>query len=252
MAGSATETEIRVPAAPHVAAGPATGWLPCRAVWIAGAGLALSTVVPVVLLRPAIAAGAPVALLLALGMVAQWVCLVGACWVASRRFGSGRMFRDFGLEIDESDLRWGLRAWAAAWAAAASVGIGFAALGGNLLERDDRLFAFFGSGPLSMVVLVLVVVAGAPVAEELFYRGLLQGSLGPALGRVGAVIAQALVFGFVHTGTVSGAGNLVVVMALAGAGVVFGIAAHLRRVGTSVVAHAVFNTVSVAGRLVGG
>jgi hypothetical protein len=161
MAGSATETEIRVPAAPHVAAGPATGWLPCRAVWIAGAGLALSTVVPVVLLRPAIAAGAPVALLLALGMVAQWVCLVGACWVASRRFGSGRMFRDFGLEIDESDLRWGLRAWAAAWAAAASVGIGFAALGGNLLERDDRLFAFFGSVPLSMVVLVLVVARSA-------------------------------------------------------------------------------------------
>jgi uncharacterized protein len=51
--------------------------------------------------------------------------------------------------------------------------------------------------PLGGVLLVLVVVVGAPVVEELFFRGLLlRGS--NAVGRWPAVIISSIVFGLVH------------------------------------------------------
>ncbi len=49
-----------------------------------------------------------------------------------------------------------------------------------------------------MIVLVLVVVVGAPVVEEIVYRGMLQGSIGTALGKSRALVLVAAWFAAIH------------------------------------------------------
>ena len=70
-------------------------------------------------------------------------------------------------------------------------------------------------------------------------RGLLS-----RLPAVGAVAGQAVLFGAAHVDPVRGAGNVGLVMVLSGVGAVFGGAAYLlRRIGATVIAHAIFNGV---------
>jgi membrane protease YdiL (CAAX protease family) len=73
-------------------------------------------------------------------------------------------------------------------------------LGGSLLGGS-----FFGtydldlSRPTALLPALLFAVSNA-VAEELAYRGALLRWLSPSLGIVGANLGQAIVFGFAHTG----------------------------------------------------
>lgn len=60
----------------------------------------------------------------------------------------------------------------------------------ELTERATR--------PIDVVVLLLVVVVGAPVIEELFFRGLLLRSLERRLGSSWAIGLSSFVFGVVH------------------------------------------------------
>ena len=48
------------------------------------------------------------------------------------------------------------------------------------------------------IVLIVVVVFGAPFFEELFFRGLVQGVLTRRYGGRVAIVTQAVAFGFVH------------------------------------------------------
>jgi membrane protease YdiL (CAAX protease family) len=50
----------------------------------------------------------------------------------------------------------------------------------------------------SMVLLVLMVCVGAPIVEELVYRGLLQGSLAARFNHVPALFAASLLFMLIH------------------------------------------------------
>lgn len=74
-------------------------------------------------------------------------------------------------------------------------------LGGGLLGSS-----FFGTfqldlgQPLALLPALLFAVSNA-VAEELAYRGALMGWLTPSAGIVGANLGQAIVFGLAHTGT---------------------------------------------------
>jgi membrane protease YdiL (CAAX protease family) len=97
----------------------------------------------------------------------------------------------------------------------------------------------------------VVAVIGAPLVEELFFRGLLQRAFYPVLGGVGAVSAQALLFGVSHLNPALGSANFTVIAATAAAGVVFGLAARRRRLPTAMVGHAVFNGVVVLVVLAG-
>ena len=61
---------------------------------------------------------------------------------------------------------------------------------------------------------------------------------------VAAVVLQGLLFGAAHVGTADGVGNIGLAVVLAGVGVVFGGAAYLlRRIGPTILAHAIFNGV---------
>jgi membrane protease YdiL (CAAX protease family) len=69
-----------------------------------------------------------------------------------------------------------------------------------LLEEEEALlrdlFSFEGLGNLLAVWLIVVLIA--PVAEELLFRGLLQGSLERRLGNWSGLLIAGLAFGLLH------------------------------------------------------
>jgi len=89
------------------------------------------------------------------------------------------------------------------------------------------------------ILLVVMTVLIAPVAEEVFYRGLVQRALQDGFGKVLAVAITSLLFAGTHF-------QLVQFPALVLVGVVFGILAVVTgRLGPAIWAHAGFNAVTV-------
>lgn len=69
-----------------------------------------------------------------------------------------------------------------------------------LLEEEERLLreAFSFESALDLFAVAAAVVVIAPVAEELLFRGLLQGSLERRLGSWAGVVVAGFVFGLLH------------------------------------------------------
>lgn len=96
------------------------------------------------------------------------------------------------------------------------------------------------------ILLALLVCVGSPIVEELFFRGLLFSSLLERLAPLGrgvsiaaAVILTGLVFGLAHFEPLQ-------FLALAGFGMVLALLAYSTgRLGSSIVAHISFNTVTI-------
>ena len=209
-------------------------------------GIALSAVVAVAIGRmdapPSLAAE------LLLSSLALWVGLVGAVVVVSRRRGTGSIVRDFELRFRWSDVGFGL--------AAALVGrliAGVSLLPLPLIDRDfeganDRtLLEDAATGGWSWVALIVVACIGAPIVEELFFRGLLQNRLVERYGLgVGLPIASVL-FGAAHLVGWEGFPTIVNAWAVTfGGGLVLGAVYHYaRRLGPAMVGHALFNGVAL-------
>jgi membrane protease YdiL (CAAX protease family) len=90
-------------------------------------------------------------------------------------------------------------------------------------------------------------VIGAPIVEELFFRGLLMSGFvdrfGPALG----IIAQAVVFGLVHISQADVNSDLGVFLLIAPVGAVLGVLRFgYKRLGPGMFTHAVYNAIIVA------
>jgi len=122
----------------------------------------------------------------------------------------------------------------------------------RVLERKAELLIDRGQSPAAVVLLVVVLCVGTPLAEEVFFRGLLFGSL-RRVGPLGfALVLGGLVFGLVHyDGKPAPAAVLVVEI---GALALFGLAlcalAHCTgRLAAGIVAHATFNAVTVVSLL---
>ena len=89
-------------------------------------------------------------------------------------------------------------------------------------------------------LLVVLVVVGAPLVEELFYRGLLQGPLVARYNPVVVVTGVAAVFAFIHFRPVEYPG-------LFAFGLVLGVCAlRTGRLGMPIVAHVGFNAAGLA------
>jgi hypothetical protein len=176
---------------------------------------------------------------LAIAVVATWCSYLAGLWWASDRAGSGNFVADYGLEFQPIDalgvpiglltqlvlvplVYLPLEAW---WPDTFS---------DDRLEETARDLVDRADGA-AVVVLVLVVVCGAPVIEELVYRGLLQGSFARRISEVPALLAGAAWFAIIHFRPVEYPGLFV-------AGLVFGICAITTgRLGMSIVTHAAFN-----------
>ncbi len=66
------------------------------------------------------------------------------------------------------------------------------------LEEPARGLTDRATDPLGVVLLVLIVGIGAPIIEELFYRGLLLRALERRFGEVWAIAGSAILFGASH------------------------------------------------------
>ena len=99
--------------------------------------------------------------------------------------------------------------------------------------------------PWEIVLLFLTVAIGAPVAEELFFRGLVMGSLTNTYGTVIGVIGSAVIFGATHF-------EPLLFVPLAFTGAVFALlVVRFERLGPAIVAHITFNAATLVS-LVGG
>jgi membrane protease YdiL (CAAX protease family) len=84
-------------------------------------------------------------------------------------------------------------------------------------------------------------VVGAPLIEEIFFRGMLLRSLATPV----AWVAQAAVFGAAHLSPAYGLGNVGVLVAIGVLGVILGATAtRYRRLGPDIATHAWFNLVA--------
>jgi len=106
--------------------------------------------------------------------------------------------------------------------------------------------------PVLAVVLLLLLCVGTPLAEEVFFRGLLFRSLARLVPAPFAVLPSAIAFGLVHY---SG-GAAPVVASQLGLLTAFGAALCVLtwstgRLGAAIMAHAAFNLVTVVTVLVG-
>ncbi len=171
--------------------------------------------------------------------VAGWVPLVVGVWATGRRFGQGSLARDFGFSFKVGDL-WGVPVGVLTQLVALRLlywpleAIWPDAFAQEKVEERARDLYDNATGA-GVLLLVFVVVVGAPMVEELVYRGMLQGAFTRRFHEWLGVCLVALWFAVVHFQPIETPGLFVV-------GVVLGSCALLTgRLGLGVVAHMAFN-----------
>lgn len=209
--------------------------------WVVGAAV----VTPVVVLLAGGSVGEDLSIVqLTLGTAGAWAVFVAALVLASRRFGTGDVRADLAIWFRPVDLLgipvglatqfalvpllyWPLRElWPDTFDA------------DRIEERAQELAD--RAGGLSTVLLVLVVVVGAPIIEELVYRGLVQRSVSAVAGAASGLLLTALLFALIHFSPVEYPGLFL-------AGLVFGGCVTITgRLGPAIVTHAAFNAAGLA------
>jgi hypothetical protein len=176
--------------------------------------------------------------------LALWVPMLVALHQVSRRAGRGTFAEDFALRFRPIDavglpigvlcqlllirgVYWPLeQAWPETFAP-------------ERLEKSARTLSDSAEG-VWFVVLAVVVVIGAPLVEELMYRGLLQGAFVRRINPALAVVSVAAWFALVHFRPVEYPG-------LFAFGLVLGVCAlRTGRLGISIAAHVGFNATGLA------
>jgi membrane protease YdiL (CAAX protease family) len=182
-------------------------------------------------------------LLLAGSFVGLWIPLVGAALVASHAFGTGSPGRDLGLGFEPADLLRGVVVGCAGLMTASAVQWLLSAFP-DLVGSNTNFIEEQTSTSPGVAIVVVSTLIGAPLVEELFFRGLLLRALA-RLG-VAAAVLQAVVFGMIHVTPDEGLGNVGIMLGVGSFGLVLGLAArHYGRLGPSMVAHVVFNAAAV-------
>lgn len=180
--------------------------------------------------------------LVAVTQIPLWIGLLGApLWAAHKAHST--VARQFGLRFRAVDVPVGLVLGVAAqflvvpaisWPWLKLLGRSADDLSGPAQELVGK-----ATDPWGVVLLVLVVVIGAPLVEELFYRGLLLRSLQKLLPVWVAIVVSGLAFGASHF-------QLLGFPALAVFGMLLALLAwRTGRLGIAVFTHVGFNAVTV-------
>ncbi|MFW2335223.1 CPBP family intramembrane glutamic endopeptidase [Ilumatobacter sp.] len=176
---------------------------------------------------------------LAAASVATWAVMAAALVGASRRFGTGDALDDYAARFRPIDLvgvplgvatqflfiPWLYLPLQAIWPSTFS--------DERIEERAQELAD--KAGGWATVLLVLVVVVGAPIIEEFVYRGLLQRSASTVLGAGLALVSTSAWFALVHFSPVEYPGLFLAGLVFGGCVVIAG------RIGPAIVTHAAFN-----------
>lgn len=175
-----------------------------------------------------------------------WPVMLLACVLVSRFAGSRDTVADLGIAAKPIDLI-GLPL-----GAAAQFGLGVLywplrelwpeTFSTDDVERSARELADAATGGWAVVIGAGVIV-GAPLVEELMYRGVLQRSAASTLGRGTAWIVTSLFFAAIHFSAIQIPGLFM-------AGLLFGAGVLVTgRIGFGVAAHVGFNLVGFIGAM---
>jgi membrane protease YdiL (CAAX protease family) len=180
---------------------------------------------------------------IALSIVVSWAVFLAAMVYTSDRYGSGERGRDFvdhyALNCRPIDL---LGVPAGALLQLVVVPLVYvplrelwpATFSQSELEERAQELADKADG-WTVLLLFAVVAVGAPIVEELVYRGLLQRSMATVTGAAPALVLTSIWFSLIHFTPVEYPGLFV-------AGLGFGAGLFLTgRIGPSIVTHAAFN-----------
>lgn len=174
------------------------------------------------------------------GQIGLWAVFLVTATIASRRFGTGRLSRDFRLGIAFGD-------------AARAVGVGvvvqlavvplvyvpLVAAGVDLDVSEPARELFRGLSPFGAILVGSGAVIFAPVAEELLFRGVLLRGLADRFGAGPAIWLSAGFFAGTHFQLVQFPGLLAVGLVLAW------LATRTGSVGAPLWAHVGFNATTV-------
>jgi len=162
-------------------------------------------------------------------------------WYSTQRWGSGKPLHDVGFRPRWTDIAWGPVIWFATILMQVMVGAIVLGLDIPIANNTDDIGDLNADRTYTIAILITAVVA-APIVEELVFRGMVMRSLLERMPVVAAVILQGVLFGVAHVDPVRGIGNVGLAMVLSGVGISLGGAAYLlRRIGPTMVAHAIFN-----------
>jgi membrane protease YdiL (CAAX protease family) len=155
----------------------------------------VTVVLAVVLRPPSSTADALYSIRFGIVILASYAVLVGATFLVAARYGDPRQL----LAIHPTPVR--------RTALLVVVTFAGAALATRLLEPifhgvreqgiDPTPFPGGASAVAGLTLAFLGIAVAGPIAEELYFRGLLQGALAP-FGQVVAVVVTAIVFAGVH------------------------------------------------------
>ncbi len=114
------------------------------------------------------------------------------------------------------------------------------ALGIRLPQPTTDPTSILGRGPVSVVLVLVLLMVVAPFAEEVIFRGVIMGSLHRRYGPRWAILGSGLLFALVHVQPAT-------VFAIVFVGLAFGwVAMRYRSIWPSIIAHSLFNGVSAA------
>ena len=205
-----------------------------------------------VLISVAIAAGGsfldlPLPVLLLLGISLPWIALAGWPLLTTSFQGNGPRI-DLGLRLTWSDLGWGVIGGVAALMAGGAIALLLQAIFGEFTsaagEVGDQLR---DEGPmLAVVAFALCVAIGAPIAEEIAFRGMAYNALAKrGLSTVWVIAITTVAFSLFHLEPVRAP-------ILLASGLVLGLLRwRTRSLGAPIVAHTVNNLPGAAVLLLG-
>ncbi|MFK7927626.1 MAG: lysostaphin resistance A-like protein [Myxococcota bacterium] len=187
----------------------------------------------------------------ALGLVAQQ--LAQGLWpVGVARWKGAGVVRDFGLRFSTHDL-WIGPATAIAMLVVAGA---FAAAMTELVELEDTAESsntgFFtdAAGSPWQWVLAISVVAGAPLAEEIFFRGLVLRAAEKRWNTTAGVVISTVLFTLPHYAGAGWQGTIVLFTVIATVGAALAaVTVKTGRLGPAIVAHVCFNGIGLASTL---
>jgi membrane protease YdiL (CAAX protease family) len=192
-------------------------------------------------------------LLLALTAPVGWAVMVGWPLWLSRVKGTGSPARDFGLAMRPTDLLLGVGGGLMALGVSVGLALTYTALAGEEAPSNTDILTGDLSELLVVVLLFVIIAIGTPIAEEVFFRGLVLGAGRKRWGTVPGVLFSSLLFGAFHVQP-DPVAWLFVGTVTAGYGVVFALMRVWTqgRLAASVVAHMVVNGVAVLAVTLGG
>jgi hypothetical protein len=184
--------------------------------------------------------------LIALAQVGLWAGFLGAPWLAGRFKGNG-MVRDFGVRIRGVDIPygafWGLLTQLVLIPLVYLPILQLTDIDNDDLSEPARNLTDRASDSFGVVMLVLIVGIGAPILEEIFYRGLVLRAIERRFGTWPAVLGSGIFFGVSHFEPLQ-------MLALSLFGVVLGVlTVRNGRLGPAIAAHMAFNLVTVVALL---